>query len=556
MAGANSERVLVLTPSGRDSNVAVQLLQHAGFAGHVCADLPALCREIERGAGLSILAEEATINADLSALSQLLAAQPPWSDVPFVLLTHHGGGPERNPPAARVAEILGNVTFLERPFHPTTLVSVVRTALRGRRRQYEARTHLMELDTERRALSALTATLEQNVDERTSELFSEVAAKERAQAQLLQSQKVESLGQLTGGVAHDFNNLLMAVMGNLDLLRKRFAKDERASRLIDSAMQGATRGAVLTQRMLAFARQQDLKTKPTDLAALLTGMRGLIERALTPAIELAIDVPLGLPMAQVDPNQIELAVLNLCINARDAMPKGGKITVALDSHSATDGLKSGQYLRVCVIDSGSGMDEATLKKAVDPFFSTKPIGKGTGLGLSTVHGLATQLGGRFDLHSTPGKGTTATLWLPQAAENVGAPALAVHAPLPEGTKFEGATILVVDDDALIAMSTLDMLEDLGYKVVAAHSGERALEIIDEGVHFDLLMTDHAMPGMTGVELAAIVREKRPALPVLLATGYADIPDSVAANWPRLPKPYQQVQLQEHITRLLSRGVGW
>jgi CheY-like chemotaxis protein/two-component sensor histidine kinase len=354
---------------------------------------------------------------------------------------------------------------------------------------------------------------------------------------------------LTGGVAHDFNNLLMAVIGNLDLLRKRYSDDSRAQRLIGGALEGAKRGAALTQRMLAFARRQDLKTSSADLAALLHGMEDLLDRTLGPQIELAFDIAADLPPAKVDPNQLELAILNLAINARDAMPEGGTIRIKLDraAPTADSRLRDGEYLRLQLADSGSGMDQATLKRAIEPFFSTKELGKGTGLGLSMVHGLIVQLGGRLELKSTAGKGTTAILWLPIAEEQP------IEARRSEqgAQSSRSATILVVDDDPLVAMSTVDMLEDLGHTVIEASSADQALMILENGQPIDLLLTDHAMPGMTGIELAKIARSKRPAMPVLLATGYSDLPAGQKIDVPRLSKPYMQNELREQIDRLLS-----
>lgn len=545
-----SETVLVLAPRGRDGEVATLLLAQASNVGRICKDLPDLCRNISAGAGAAILAEEAVANADLRPLADILSEQPAWSDLPFIVLTRRGGGVERNPFANRLAELLGNVTFLERPFHPTTLLSLVHTAIRGRRRQYEARARMAELDAERQSLTELSETLEQRVKERTAQLINEVTAREKAQAQLLQSQKVESLGQLTGGVAHDFNNLLMAIMGNLDLLRKRYPRDERTDRLLDSALQGAKRGAALTQRMLSFARQQELQTTAVNVGELLNGMRHLIERSLTPAIKLIINAPGSLPFAKADANQLELAILNLCINARDAMPDGGVITI----DACRDDTARNSYLRLSVADTGIGMDEPTLKKAIEPFFSTKPRGKGTGLGLSSVHGLATQLGGKFDLQSSPGRGTTATLWLPIADGSAIPSGPSERADADNGRTGKAATILVVDDDSLIALSTVDMLEDLGHTVIEANSAKQALDIMDTGRPIDLLITDYVMPGMTGLQLAEIVRSKNPTLPILLATGYADMPEGASLQLPRLSKPYQQAQLDEHVTRLLSRGI--
>jgi len=546
--GPSSERALILAPHGRDAQVAAMILTEAGFPSEICADVPTLCEQFVLGAGLAIITDQAIHDADLRPLSVCLKDQPAWSDFPIVLLTQHGGGPERNPAALRIAELLGNVIFVERPFHPTTLTSVVRTAVRSRRRQYEARSRLKELAEERAALSELTATLEQRVAERTDALLNEVAARERAQEQLLQSQKMESIGQLTGGVAHDFNNLLMAIMGNLGLLKKRFRDDSRAQHLIAGALEGARRGAALTQRMLAFARQQELKTSSADLVALIAGMQDLLDRTLGPHIDVRFDLTEGLPAAQVDPNQIELAILNLAINARDAMPSGGTICISVDrtAPSPEKRLRDSEYLRIRLSDIGSGMDEATLKRAIEPFFSTKPPGKGTGLGLSMVHGLVLQLGGALDLESVPGKGTTATLWLPIAAE----PALIAPVEPVAVEPGSRATILVVDDDPLVAMSTVEMLQDLGHRAIEANSAAQALQILKEGAVIDLMLTDQAMPGMTGTELAEIAHRDHPKMPVLLATGYADLPPS-QIKLPRLSKPYLQSELQEEISRLLS-----
>jgi PAS domain S-box-containing protein len=681
--GPSSERAVILAPNGRDASVAAALIKEAGYYANVCADLAGLLHEIEGGAGLAVIADEAIKTADLRGLMRWLNDQPSWSDFPFVLLTHQGGGPERNPDAVRLGQALGNVTFIERPFHPTTLVSVVGSAVRGRRRQYQTRAilqnltesegllqtalnaghlgalelHLPQLEleasdtckrffgrkagqpfsyqellaaihpddrarrqdvldrtiktggdysieyrniwpdgsqhwvdvraravvrpdgsikslvgvcsditarktaeierenllaqlaAERTALAELTATLEQRVEQRTADLMKEVAARERAQEQLRQAQKMETIGQLTGGVAHDFNNLLMAVMGNLDLLRKRVPDDPRLQRLIAGAMQGAERGASLTQRLLAFARQQDLRAVPVDLCGLIQGMIDLLERSLGPRVRLRLDLPEGLPPARVDTNQVELAILNLAINARDAMPDGGSIDIAIAEcqAGADPALRPGRYLKLSVIDTGKGMPPEILKRAVEPFFSSKPLGKGTGLGLSMVHGLAVQLGGALQLTSTVGKGTAATLILPVATS-----APEVDSPAQRSQKMNRpAVILFVDDDPLIALSTTEMLEDLGHQVIGASSGLHALKIIGSEQPIDLMMTDHVMPGMTGIELAKASRELRPTLPILLATGYAELPEGAQLDLPRLAKPYHQDQLRDRLDQLLG-----
>jgi CheY-like chemotaxis protein/two-component sensor histidine kinase len=340
----------------------------------------------------------------------------------------------------------------------------------------------------------------------------------------------------------------MAVMGNLDLLLKRIPSDPKSIRLIDGALKGAQRGEALTQRLLAFARKQDLKLQPTDLGSLLSGMNDLIERSIGSQIELVMDIPKHLPSVLVDANQIELAILNLAVNARDAMPEGGHLTIALDAGEL--GLP-GPYVRVSVIDTGMGMDEETLARATEPFFSTKEVGKGTGLGLSMIHGLATQLGGTLRLSSKAGSGTRAELWLPVTNE----PAVDLSGPPQERSSAGNGseiTVLVVDDDALIAMSTSMMVEDLGHQVVEANSGPQALDILRNGQRVDLLITDFSMPKMNGAQLAIAAREIQPDLPVLLATGYADLPAGNHSDLPRIGKPYQQEQLATAIAEILQR----
>jgi PAS domain S-box-containing protein len=782
----SSERALVLAPSGRDGIVAVTLLHDAGRLAETRGTIGDLLAGLAEGAGLAIITGEVLQYADLTPLKRWIAEQPPWSDFPFVILSQRGGTPEETPPITQLQAALGNVIVLERPFHPSALLNVVDNALRGRRRQYQARRYLEEMrEAEQRLQTALLAgrmgswelditeqvltgsdqfracygrrpdetlvfadlieavsladqrrvqrafddaintgadlVLEYRVHwpdgsqhwidararvlldrfdrphtlvgvvsdiserkqaeaerekllaavaaerERTQQalrgeralsgllltsvpagivaydnelrvtiwnpvmerifglpapavlgrplarvigadqaeaiehrlndalagisgpieeielttlasgnvvlesqhaplrggdgeivggaaFFREMTERRRAEEQLRQAQKMETIGQLTGGVAHDFNNLLAAIQGNLELLRKRLPDDPQIRRFIDGALQGAQRGASLTARLLAFARRQDLKPEPTDLGQLLEGMRGLMERSIGPLVAIDLDIAPDLPPARIDPNQLELAILNLAVNARDAMPDGGRLRLGLvQSTGADSGLElKGNFLRLSVSDTGIGMDAATLRSAIEPFFSTKELGKGTGLGLSMVHGLAVQLGGALQLRSQPGEGTTAELWLPVSAT-----------PIKEVLEMEPAetiappasVILVVDDDALINMNTVDMVQDLGHTALEAYSGKEALEILNSGQRIDVLITDYAMPGMTGVELANRAREMHPDLPILLATGYADLPSGTTTDLPRLAKPYQQVDLETQIARLLAgRGV--
>ncbi|MBW6425230.1 response regulator [Rhizobium sp. XQZ8] len=670
---------LVHAPLGRDAKIAASLLLDAGIVANVAPSLGNLVAELREDTVFVVVTEEALRSADLRPLVSWIETQPSWSDLPFIILTARGGGPERNPAAARLSEALGNVSFIERPFHPTTFISVARSAMRARRRQYEASARMEALDEgERRLETALEAgrlgtweldlgtrvlttsstfrrilgcspqddltyddlikaihpddvtrmqeavrnafetgvdyaisyrviwpdgsihgleiraqlhrdrvgrplklvgvaaditerlraeeqqrhlneMLEERVTERTRELeeahrlvLAEVSQRERAEEQLRQAQKMEAIGQLTGGVAHDFNNLLMAVLGNLELLRRHVAGDAKATRLIDGALQGAQRGASLTQRLLAFARRQDLQVCPVDLTGLVADMKDLLQRSVGSRTVVEVAASEHLPPVLADANQVELALLNLVVNARDAMPDGGAIRIELkqaEQKMQSDSLAPGSYVVLSVFDEGMGMDAATLQKAIEPFFSTKELGKGTGLGLSMVHGLALQLQGRLVLKSALGEGTTAELWIPvstvEIEEKPQDASLAEH-PAAAGPK----RILLVDDDVLIAMSSADMLTDLGHEVVEAHSGKEALELIDGGAIFDLLITDYSMPGMTGAELAQAVRERLPRLPILLASGYADLPSGVELDAARLAKPYSQDQLASVLGKIL------
>ncbi|TNC10269.1 PAS domain S-box protein [Methylobacterium terricola] len=385
-------------------------------------------------------------------------------------------------------------------------------------------------------------------------------ALEQAQAALAQARKMEALGQLTGGVAHDFNNLLMAVLGSLELMRKRLPDDPRLLRLLDNAVQGAERGAALTQRMLAFARRQELRPEAIDLARLVRDMADLLQRSTGPGMRIETRFSPSLPRALVDAHQLELALLNLVVNARDAMPEGGTIVVAgrLEQQGDREGEGGTAMLCLSVTDTGTGMDEATLARAQEPFFTTKGVGKGTGLGLSMVHGLAAQSQGRLVLRSRPGSGTTAEIWLPVAA----AAGLVADAPAWRGLASPGAAIpvsvsrvvLVVDDDPLVLENSAAMLEDLGHRVIEARSGPEALDLMRRARTLDLVLTDHAMPGMTGLQLAARVTAERPGLKVILATGYADLSPDDAIELPRLAKPYDQATLARMIEAVM-RGAA-
>ena len=379
---------------------------------------------------------------------------------------------------------------------------------------------------------------------------------QRAQQTLFQAQKLESIGQLTGGIAHDFNNLLTAIGASLELLRKHLTDHPRASILLENALQGVERGATLTQRMLAFARRQELELRPVDVALLVAGMKEMLERSIGPSISIVTRIPAGLPPVRTDANQLEAAILNLAVNARDAMPHGGSIIISAraENLAADNGADAvpGDYVQLSLADTGEGMDEATLRHAVEPFFTTKGVGKGTGLGLAMVHGVAEQSGGKLKLDSKPGAGTTATIWLPVSmAELDGCGKEAARAQLPVVSAANRSTILVVDDDDLVRVSTCAMLDDSGYAVIETDNAFRALEIISSSTGVDLLLTDQAMPGMTGLQLAVATKKLRPKLPIILATGFAELPKEAPGILRRLAKPYRIADLVEAIATALD-----
>ncbi|AWN41303.1 hybrid sensor histidine kinase/response regulator [Methylobacterium durans] len=379
-------------------------------------------------------------------------------------------------------------------------------------------------------------------------------ALEETRVRFIQSQKLEAIGQLTGGVAHDFNNLLAVVLGNLNLARKRLPPDRKLVQLIENSIQAAERGATLTKRMLAFARRQELTTGPVDVPELVRGMAELLQRSIGSTIPVSTQFPLQLPLAFADANQLELALLNLTVNARDAMPEGGAITIAArEAKAGTDeiaGLAPGSYIVLSVTDTGEGMDEQTLARAAEPFFTTKGIGKGTGLGLSMVHGFAEQSRGHLFLKSVKGQGTTAELWLPvveagRLVEKI--PEFSSSVPTSQPLK-----VLVVDDDPLVLMNTSAMLEDLGHEVLEATSGEQALRVLRRSEHIDLVITDQMMPGMTGMQLIELIRAEQATVPVILASGYSELPEEGLADLVRLGKPFKQADLARALLQSLRQ----
>jgi len=515
-----AERALILAPHGRDARIAAQILVEARIDAYICPKLGNLLNQLRAGADVAILTEEAVSDIDARPLREWVDSQPAWSDFPFVVLTSHGGGLERNPTAVSLTGIFGNVTFLERPFHPTTLVSVVQTALRGRRRQYEC--------------CRLNDELEARVQERTEELaaanrelLSQIEERERVESTLRQMQRLEAVGQLTSGVAHDFNNLLTVLLGNIRFLEKSLIDrglDGKVVQRLANMREAAQRGARLTDQLLTFSRRQHLEPVATDLNSVLSKVEDLLQSTIGRKIRIETLVSRDSCVAMVDHTQLQLAILNLAINARDAMENGGRLcvstrNVSLGAPNAPEEPPAGKYVEICVSDTGHGMSAEVRAKAFEPFFTTKDVGKGSGLGLSQVLGFAKQSGGGLRVQTEEGKGTAIRVYLPPAEG--AATSLQSEVTTPAAAPHSEAVILLVDDDNAVREVTATYLRELGYQVLEAGSGGAALEVLGSSATVDLLLLDFAMPGMNGTELSRRARGRRPMLPVLFVTGFAE-----------------------------------
>ena len=382
----------------------------------------------------------------------------------------------------------------------------------------------------------------------------DITAEKQAEELFRQAQKMEAVGQLTSGLAHDFNNLLTAISGGLELAAGRIA-DERAQRHLHMAMRAVDRGAKLTHQLLAFARKQHLAPQPVDANRLILGMGDLIARTIGPRIDIRTSLPNDLWPALIDAHQVELALLNLAINARDAMPGGGTLTIGTANVPAAspgmpEEVTAVECVLVSVTDTGDGMDESVRARAFDPFFTTKGLGKGSGLGLSMVYGMVRQSGGMVRLRSAVGEGTTVELYLPRAATAL-APRVAAAEPLPRSVV--GARILVVDDDRDVRELTVSSLTEFGHVVTELSTGAEALALLERGEPCDLLVIDVGLPGRSGTEVVRLARRSRPGLKVLYATGYADAASfkDAASDDPVMKKPFRLAALADAVSRVLE-----
>ncbi|WP_166367270.1 ATP-binding protein [Pseudomonas akapageensis] len=520
------ERAILL---GADSPHNRTLLEEAGYDALIAPDLGQLCQTLAQGAGMAIIALDGLNGIDLAPLRLYLSQQPPWSDLPIILIINRGIGEDALP-----AE-LGNVLLLERPFQANTLISLAATAIRDRRRQYELRDRLHELTRLEQALAGdrsereraqdqlkrLNETLEQQIEERTAQ----VRHNEEA---LHQAQKMEAVGQLTGGIAHDFNNMLTGIIGSLELMRRRLQRGrlDDLDGLIEMGVTSANRAASLTHRLLAFSRRQSLDAQPVEMNPLVTAMVELLQRSLNESIDLRLLLGDDLWVAEADPHQVESALLNLVINARDAMPEGGLLQIETRNQHLDERFTRGQqnlavgdYVVLSVSDNGCGMPQSIIDRAFDPFFTTKPIGQGTGLGLSMIYGFSKQSRGHVAIQSTEGKGTTVSLYLPRhSGEQVEAEPQAHDDTQVAG---KGETVLIVEDDSAVRLLVCEVLDELGYTFIEARDANAAVPILESAQHIDLMISDVGLPGMNGRQLAEIGRQLRPGLKVLFITGYAE-----------------------------------
>lgn len=555
----NELRVLIHAPRGRDAAVVQAVLQQQGIASEICASEQALMTALPEGAASVILTEEAlpTLLAD-DRLDLWLKNQPPWSDFPFVVLASKREG-RRADKDFRSLHSLGNLVLLERPLNAETLASAAESAVRARRRQYAAREHLDELKRTRGELERLNRELEDRILTRTKELSSandrlmkEINERERAQAALTQVQKMEAIGRLTGGIAHDFNNLLHVVNMNLELV-SLYAKEEKVKPVVDRAKSAARRGARLTNQLLSFARSQSLLPKLTRVNMLINGMKDLLEISVGSGIEVEFDLCEEDASVVLDASQLEMAILNLAVNSRDAMPEGGKLKITTGTRflDADRDLPEGDYVLVSVTDTGTGIPSNVLPKVFDPFFTTKPVGRGTGLGLSQVYGFARQSAGVARIRSLEGEGTTVEMFFPEADAEVEEETAVRQAPAVPA--LAGAChILVVEDDPDVRRVIVECLSLIGYKVTEAANGGEALTQL-KATRPDLLVVDYAMPDMTGAEVISEARKMVGEVPVILATGYADMAavERLAGRPHILRKPFDIAQLGDAVSSVLE-----
>ncbi|MEH2487909.1 response regulator [Bradyrhizobium sp. AZCC 2230] len=554
MSADRDQQVLVFAPIGRDGPASAELFRSANLPAINCRSLNDLVSEMTAGAGVVFLAEEGLFGQDTASLEQWIASQPPWSDLPFVVLTSHREQPAVVAWRRGIVALLRNVSLLERPVQPMTLTSAIQSAMRARRRQYEIRALLEAREQTAQQLEKLVVERTRALADANEQLRLEMNERARVEETLRQAQKIEAIGQLTGGVAHDFNNLLMVISGGLDMLDRQ--KDpNRRRRLMDGMVQAAQRGASLTKQLLAFSRRQTLRPEPVDVASQMGGMRELLDRSLRGDVHVEFEFPDTLWPVEVDPGELELVILNLAVNARDAMPNGGTILVRGENlPDLNDEQIAGDFVRLSVIDTGVGMGPEILSRVFEPFFTTKEVGKGSGLGLAQVHGFATQSRGTVRIRSELGQGTSIELYLPRSLTVPSGERHLIDLHMARPKKSTHGRILLVEDDDEVAALVSEMLGQLGYEVTRAASAAAALGALADGRAVDLIFSDIMMPGgMNGVELVQEIKRRRSDIPVLLTSGYSEaaVHEAELAGIRILPKPYHIEELAAALNAVKS-----
>ncbi|CAN7719927.1 ATP-binding protein [Neorhizobium sp. LjRoot104] len=549
------EPVIVFAPVGRDAAASVGLLSRSGIAAKACGDIQGLLAALQAGAAAAFIAEEALFGQDASLLFKWVADQPPWSDLPFILLTSRQEQTGIEAWRQRLVDSLRNVSLLERPVQALTLVSTIQSALRARARQLELRGLLEERELAAQELEKQVILRTQELKAANEALRDQMTVRAHVEEKLRQAQKIEAIGQLTGGVAHDFNNLLMVISGGLEMLDRQ-TDPARRKRLMDGMRQAAERGSGLTRQLLAFSRRQELQPQTIDLARQIGGMRELLDRSLRGDVHVTLEFSPDLWPVEVDASELELVVLNLAVNARDAMPRGGTIEIRAENVPLFDQGVAKDFVRLSVSDNGSGMTREVQARVFEPFFTTKDIGKGSGLGLAQVHGFVQQSGGKIDIESEVGRGTKITLMLPRSSKEPGPDQHhLVDMHVARRRPASAGSVLLVEDDDEVAALVSEMLEDLGFQVVRAATAAAALGALANGRRIDLVFSDIMMPGgMNGVELAKEIRARRMDLPILLTSGYSEVAKQAAdAQGIRiLRKPYQLAELSEALRGAISK----
>ena len=553
--GDVDHRVLVLAPRGRDAMVIANTLNDLETCP--CADIGEVVNELRRGVGTLVVTEESLVDQSLEAFATWLGDQPPWSDLPVVVLSAQRLGP-RPAAAQKAISDLGNIIILERPLHGQTLRQAVSSALRARGRQYVARQHLEE----RRRFAS---TLSQRIKERTAELaeanarlMREIEEKERMHGFLVQSQKMEAVGQLTGGVAHDFNNLLTIIRSSVDFLSREDISAQRRARYVDAIGQTVDRAARLTGQLLAFARRQALVPVEFDVCAQVETVAELVRPLVGSRIVIEVETPPTPCYTLADLNQFETALINLAVNARDAMQDHGRLRLSVALCTEIPAVRGhaggkGSFVVVTVEDSGRGIPADILPKIFDPFFTTKDVGKGTGLGLSQVFGFAKQSGGEITVQSQEGSGAVFQLYLPRTGGQAiqAEPGPSSHDKLRSSRT--GLRVLVVEDNDTVGQFAVEMLSDLGHRPERARNAEAALaELGDDGGGFDAVFSDVMMPGMNGLAMAQVLRSRFASLPILLTSGYSHIiAEEGTHGFELLKKPYSVEALAERLQQVVA-----